>query len=175
MEFLGYTWRIDIVIRYLPALLRGARVTLELTIMSTVISSVLGIILSLMTITKNKIFKVLSIAYIEIFRGLPVLVVLIWVFYALPLVSPYKFSSYQATIIALSFSQSAFLSEVFRAGIQSLEKGQMESARSLGMSYYLAMRRIILPQAFRNVVPEYVNNFVSMMKWSSLAMVIGTP
>ncbi|MDD3428245.1 MAG: amino acid ABC transporter permease [Caldisericia bacterium] len=175
MEFLGYEWRIDIAIRYLPTLLRGASITFELTIIATVISTVIGIILCLLSIIKSKILNVLSIAYIEIFRGLPVLVVLIWVFYALPMISSYKFSPYQASIIALSFSQAAFLAEVFRAGIQSLEKGQMESARALGMSYSLAMRRVILPQAFRNVIPEYVNNFVSMLKWSSLAMVIGTP
>ena len=78
-------------------------------------------------------------------------------------------------VSSLSFSQAAFLAEVFRAGVESLEKGQMESARSLGMSYSLAMRRIILPQAFKNVVPEYVNNFVGMLKWSALAMVIGCP
>lgn len=125
--------------------------------------------------SRRRLVRFPAVAYIEFFRGVPFLVVLVWMFYALPAVTGVSLSAFTSAIISLTVCQSAYSAEVFRAGIESLEKGQMESARTLGMSYALAMRRVILPQAIRRMVPPLVNSFIGMLKWSSLASIIAVP
>ena len=105
-------------------------------------------------------------------RGLPSLVVLVWVYFALPILTGVSMTGFQAAVLGLTLSQAAFSAEIFRAGIESIDKGQMEVARVIGMSYVLAMRRIVLPQAIRRMIPPFVNTFAGLLKFTSLASVI---
>jgi len=170
-----YTFHFEVVLRYLPALAIGLKNTILLTLFGMGGALTVALFLSLMVISRRRLVRLPAIVYIEFFRGVPFLVVLVWMFYALAAVTGVSLPAFTAAVISLTVCQSAYSAEVFRAGIESLEKGQMESARTLGMSYSLAMRRIILPQAIRRMVPPLVNSFIGMLKWSSLASIIAVP
>ncbi len=170
-----YTFHFEVVLDYLPALAIGIKNTVILTLFGMSGALTVGLVLSMMVISHRRLIRFPAIAYIEFFRGVPFLVVLVWMFYALPAISGISIGAFTAALISLTVCQSAYSGEVFRAGIESLDKGQMESARTLGMSYALAMRRIILPQAIRRMVPPLVNSFIGMLKWSSLASIIAVP
>jgi len=135
----------------------------------------IGLLLSFLIISRSRCVRFPAIAYIEFFRAMPFIVVLIWIYYAMPILIKLSLSPFLSSVLALSLCQASYSAEIFRAGIESLEKGQMESARSLGMSYILAMRRIILPQAIRRMVPPIINSAIGMLKWSALASVIAVP
>lgn len=161
-------FNLEIFIDGLPYLLKGAVMTLRLTLISVSIGIILGLILSLGRISKNPIFRYPTGLYIEIIRGTPLLMQLLIIYYALPSIG-LNLPAVTAAITGLSLNSAAYVGEIFRGGIQSIEKGQMEAARSLGMAYFQAMRYIILPQAFRRVLPPLTNEFASMLKESSLA------
>ena len=111
--------------------------------------------------------------YVECFRAIPILVLLLWVYYGLPVVLDIGITAFWAGVVALAISDSAFEAEIFRGGIQSISKGQIEAADSLGLSYYDKMRYVILPQAIRRILPPLGNQLVYMLKMSSLVSVIG--
>ena len=134
---------------------------------------VIGLLISLLGLGKNKLLKVFNRTYIEVFRSIPLLVLLLWVYYGLPIVVGISLSPFIAGIVSLALSDSAFEAEVFRAGIQSIPKGQRDAARSIGLNKYQAMRLVIFPQALRVILPAIGNQFVYVVKMSSLVSIIG--
>lgn len=150
-----------------PALLQGVWVTLQLSVLAQVIGVVLGIIMALGRTSRTPVFYVPANAYIWFFRGTPVYVQILFWFAALSTVSPFFVG-----LLALSLNEGAYMAEIVRAGIEAVDKGQMEAAKSVGMTYGLAMRRIVLPQALRVIIPPTGNEFISMLKTSSLASAV---
>src|SRR5690606_10660103 len=117
----------------------------------------------------------LNRAYVEVFRAIPVLVMLLWTYYGLPILLDVSLTPFVAGVVALALCDSAFEAEIFRAGIQSIERGQLDGADSLGLSYWQKMRFVVLPQAIRRILPALGNQFVYMLKMSSLVYVLGLP
>ncbi|WNQ13039.1 amino acid ABC transporter permease [Paenibacillus aurantius] len=159
---------------YYDYFLKGAQITIYLSIVTVVLGVLLGILLALMKMSEIKPFRWAATAYIEFIRGTPLLVQLFIIFYGLPQLSQFlEMPDFVAGALALSINSAAYVAEIFRAGIQAIDKGQMEAARSLGMSKRMAMRHIILPQAFKNILPALGNEFIVVIKESSIVMVIG--
>jgi polar amino acid transport system permease protein len=152
--------------------INGAKFTVFLAFFSVLIGVMLGIILALMRLSKKKVLNLISTAYIEFIRGTPVLVQLYIVFYGLPHVG-INLPDFVAGILALSVNSGAYVAEIIRAGIQAVDKGQMEAARSIGMTQGMAMRYIIIPQAIKNILPALGNEFIVVIKESSIASIIG--
>src|SRR5690606_15431893 len=139
------------------------------------VGSLIGLALALGEMSRLRPVKLLARVYTEVFRGTPLLVQIFIIYYAVPRVLGYTPNLWTHGIAALSLNAAAYISQIFRAGIASVEAGQMEAARSLGMSYAQAMRYVVLPQAFRVVVPPLTNEFVALLKDSSLLFAIGLP
>ena len=151
-------------------LFEGLKNTLILTCISVALGTVLGAVVALMRMSKSRILQFLSSFYVEVIRGTPILLQLYIFYFVLPNVLPFlKLSQFMWVSIALCVNSSAYVSEVIRSGIQAVDKGQMEAARSLGMSEGQAMMKIILPQAVRNILPALGNEFIMMLKETSLA------
>lgn len=163
----------DFLSKYSNYFITGTKITLILAFSAVLIGTILGLFLSLMKLSKIKVLKAISIAYIEFVRGTPLLIQ-IWIIYiGLPLVTGIDLPDIVTGIIALSLNSGAYVAEIIRAGIEAVDKGQMEAARSLGMKPGLAMRKIIIPQAFKNILPALGNEFISIIKESSMVSVIG--
>lgn len=163
----------------------GVWVTVYVTILSFVFTLLLGLIGGLGRLSKNRVIHAIATLYVELIRGIPLLVQLIWWYFAFPVVIQgvgrtfgiASLSSYQANavpmaIMGLTFCYGAYMSEIYRAGIQSIPGGQMEAAKSLGMNYFKAMRFVILPQAIRVIMPPMGNEFIALLKDSSLVSVV---
>lgn len=164
--------RFDIILDYLPMMLKiGVKTTVQLTVVSVSVGTVLGLLFSILRLSKSRILSFMSKVYIDFFRGTPLLVQILMIHFAI-LPSIGRFPSIVSGLVALSLNSGAYIAEIFRAGIQSIDRGQMEAARSLGMSYGQAMRFVIIPQAFRRVLPALGNEFIAMLKDSSLVSVI---
>ena len=157
----------------LKFLLAGLGLTLAISTISLVASILLGLLVALPGLTQRTWLVAFNRLYVETFRSIPVLVMILWVYYGLPVVIGLALGPFAAGILALTLCDSAFEAEVFRGGIQSIEKGQIEAADSLGLNYYQKMRLVILPQAIRRILPPLGNQFVYMLKMSSLVSVIG--
>lgn len=158
--------------KYNMFFINGAKLTLFLAFFTVLFGSILGLLLSLMKLSNSKILKAISSTYIEFVRGTPILVQLYIVYYGLPSLG-IEFPDVLAGIITLSLNSAAYVAEIIRAGISAVDKGQMEAARSLGMSNGQAMRHIIIPQAFKNILPALGNEFIVVVKESSIVSVIG--
>ncbi len=156
----------------LPQLLAGAWITVQLTVLSIAVGVVLGLVLALMRISKNPILSAPTIAYIEFVRGTPLLAQIFMIYFGLGSLG-INVPDFASGLIALSLNSAAYDAEIFRAGIQSISKGQMEAARSLGLSYGQSMAYIIVPQAFRFCLPPLGNEFIALLKDSSLVAIIG--
>lgn len=157
---------------YYMFFVNGAKFTIFLAFFTVLIGVMLGVILALMKLSKKKILNLIATAYVEFIRGTPVLVQLYIVFYGLPHIG-ISLPDFVAGIIALSVNSSAYVAEIIRAGIQAVDKGQMEAARSLGMPPAMSMRYIIIPQAIKNILPALGNEFIVVIKESSIASIIG--
>lgn len=157
----------------LKFLLGGLKYTLLLSITAISISIVIGLLVALPGISKNPVAVAFNRVYVALFRAVPLLVLLLWVYYGLPIVMGLAVSIFWAGVIALALSDSAFEAEIFRAGIQSIDRGQLEASDSLGLGYLDRMRYIVLPQAIRRVLPPLGNQLIYMLKMSSLVSVIG--
>ena len=156
----------------MPKFVQGAGLTLELTLVAIVVGLLLGLILALGRLSKNKSYNNVSQLYIWFFRGTPLLLQIFFIYYALPTFTPIKLNSLMAAFIALGLNSGAYLAEIIRAAIQSIDKGQMEAAKALGMNYNQAMMKIIIPQSYRRLIPPVGNEFIALLKDSSLVSVI---
>jgi len=182
LEFIAYI---------LPILLAGAVVTLELTVLSVGIGCVIGLFAGLARLSRSRVLRFIATCYVDFLRGTPLLVQILIVYFGIPylltdvqewwhtalgwpiLIKDPNLPRFWAAVAACSLNSGAYIAEIFRAGVQSIERGQMEAARSLGMTHGQAMRYVILPQAFKRVVPPLGNEFIAMLKDTSLVSVIG--
>jgi len=157
----------------LKFLLSGMGVTIYISVISIIISMLLGFIVAIPSLAKNKFLTYINIGYVEIVRAIPLLVLILWIYYGLPIMTELSFSPFVSGIIALAISESAFQAEIFRAGINSIKKSQWEAGSSLGLTFYKRLRLVILPQAIKNILPALGNQFVYVLKMSSLVSIIG--
>jgi glutamine transport system permease protein len=154
-------------------LLAGAGITIEISALSVGLGLLIGTVVGVCRICMNKTLRYLAAFYVEIIRGTPLLVQIFVVYFALPLLTGSRVDPFLAAIAACSINSGAYVAEIFRGGIQSIDVGQMEAGRSLGLTWYQTMRFIILPQAFKRIIPPLGNEFIAMLKDSSLVSVIG--
>jgi polar amino acid transport system permease protein len=167
-----YTFDFQLVLDNYPVLLRGLLVTLALWAPCFVAGLVLGFGLALARLSRHVWLRIPSLAYIELFRDTPVLIQLIWFFYAFPIIIGLQLSPFMAAALGLTLNTSAYCAEIFRGGIESMAKGQWEGARALGMRHAAILRRIILPQVFRRMLPALTNRAIELAKVTSLASVL---
>jgi polar amino acid transport system permease protein len=165
----GYRFRFDVVWNNLGFLLEGLGLTLLISALSLVASAVLGLGIAMMRLSRSRGVRFAAASYCELFRDTPVLIQLFWAYYVIPIILGVRVSAFAAAVIGLSLNSAAFLAEVYRAGIQSVARGQIEAAKVLGLTPAQTMRRIVLPQAIKVVLPPMANDFVSLIKFSSLA------
>ena len=154
-------------------LISGLGFTVSVSIISIFFATLLGLLISIIGLSKLKFVKYINITYVEIIRSVPVLVMILWIYYGLPVLVGINFTAFTAGIIALSICDSPFLAEIFRSGFEAVPKGQNEAGTSLGMRFYERFRLIILPQAIKIILPALGNQFVYMLKMSSLVSIIG--
>ena len=157
----------------LKFLLSGLTTTIFISVVSIVISMVLGLIVAIPSLAKSKLLTYINIGYVEIVRAVPLLVLILWIYYGLPIMTGISFSPFVSGIIALAISESAFQAEIFRAGINSIKKAQWEAGSSLGLNFFKRLRLVIFPQAIKNILPAIGNQFVYVLKMSSLVSIIG--
>ena len=157
----------------LKFLLSGLTTTIYISLVSIIISMILGLIIAIPSLAKNKILTYINIGYVEIVRAVPLLVLILWIYYGLPIMTGISFSPFVSGIIALAISESAFQAEIFRAGINSIKKAQWEAGSSLGLNFFKRLRLVIFPQAIKNILPAIGNQFVYVLKMSSLVSIIG--
>ncbi len=170
---MNYTFKFDVVSGNLGFLLSGVELTLVVTVAALSSGSVLGLVVALARMSARRWLQTLAIVYIEVFRNTPALIQLMWVYYCLPILTGIDLSALTSATIALAVNGAAYIAEIIRGGIQGVDRGQVEAARTLGLSHPQTMRRIVLPQAFRRMIPPFVNESVSILKFSSLVSVLG--
>jgi polar amino acid transport system permease protein len=167
-----YEWDFKVVVDNFPLLLRGLVVTVELWAIAFVIGLSLGFVVSLARISGRAWINTPAIAYVEVFRNTPVLVQLIWFYYAFPIVLGQQLSPFTAATLALILNTSAYCAEIFRSGIVSIARGQWEGAKAIGMTRSVTMRRIILPQVLKRMLPAFTNRGIELAKVTSLASLL---
>src|SRR5689334_158584 len=158
-------------VEFLPILMNGVALTIVVTIGSLLLSTVLGLVWALMRVSGIGILSGLSASVINVIRGIPIIVLLFYLYFVMPDLGV-TLSALQAAILGLGIAYSAYQAENFRAGIEAIDKGQIEAAQSIGMGWWLTMRRVVLPQAVRIVLPPYGNVMIMMLKDSSQASTI---
>lgn len=165
--------KLEIITNSMPAFLKGMGWTLYYTIVSLFFAFIIGLIFGSMKVSHNKLLRGIATVFVDIFRGIPLLLLVSFVYFAIPQAFGFTMQVWLASIIALSLNAGAYVTEIIRGGIQSIDKGQMEAARSLGVPYGTAMRKIILPQAIKVMVPSFINQMVITLKDTSIMSVIG--
>jgi amino ABC transporter, permease protein, 3-TM region, his/glu/gln/arg/opine family len=163
----------ELIQRALPILLMGAGVTIEITAFSVAIGFFIGLFVGIARISQFKILRIMAAVYADCIRGTPLLVQIFLIYFALPMAIGQRVEPFIAAVAACGINSGAYVSEIFRAGIQAIDVGQMEAGRSLGLTWWQTMHFIILPQAFKNILPPLGNEFIAMLKDSSLVSVIG--
>ena len=164
---------IEYAMGILPQLMRGMSLTIQMTILSLILALIIGILSCMFSISKVKVLNILSSIYLSLIRGTPLMVQAVFIYFAIPSVLGLKIQPFSAAVVVLCLNAGAYLSEIFRSGIMAVNKGQMEAARSLGLPYGVAMRKIILPQAIRIVIPSVVNQFIITLKDTAIISTIG--
>lgn len=167
-----YTWDFAAVYTNWYILLIGLKNTIVLAAVCLVLGLFFGLFVGAARYSGRTVFNWPATAFVEVFRNTPVLVQIMWFYFAFPIISPFDIDPFTAAALGLSLNTIAFSSEIYRAGIQSIHKGQWEAAKALGMDYFEQMRRIILPQAIRRMIPAFMNRAVELIKMTSLASVI---
>ena len=171
----------DIISVYGKLLLEAMGQTLIMAFYSLIFASVIGLIFGMLSVLKSKVCNIIAQVFVDIIRGVPMIVLAFFVFFGIPYAlknffhSTFTFTALQAGIICLSLNCGAYMSEIIRAGIQSVDVGQMEAARSLGIPYWKAMQKVVLPQAIRTMIPSIINQFIITLKDTSILSVIGFP
>lgn len=156
---------------YLPFLLHGLWLTILVTLLALCLATAAGLFWALLRTSGIRAFEVPTRLFVEFVRGIPLLVILFYIYFVAPEIG-IDLSAFQSGVIGLAIAHSCYLSETFRAGIEAVDRGQIEAARSIGMRRPLMMRRVVLPQAFRIIIPPYANNIILLLKDSSLVSVI---
>ena len=154
----------DLAASSFPILLIGALVTIKITAISVALGVVIGLVVGVARISQVKPLRLLAMAYIDFLRGTPLLVQIFLIYFALPVLSGQRVDPFFAAITACSINSGAYVAEIFRSGIQSIDKGQMEAGRSLGMTWLQTMWYIILPQAVKRVIPQIGNEFIALLR-----------
>jgi His/Glu/Gln/Arg/opine family amino acid ABC transporter permease subunit len=167
LNFINFSTQVVI-----PRLLEGMTVTLQLAIISGIIGFLLGMLIAFFRISRSSFLSIPARIYINLFRGTPLLLQILFIYFALPTIVNITLDSFPAGILALSLNAAAYLAEIFRAAIESIPKGQFEAARALGLSHYQTMFKVIIPQTYRRIIPPVVNEFSSLTKETSLVSVI---
>ncbi|HJV31713.1 MAG TPA: amino acid ABC transporter permease [Bacillales bacterium] len=167
---MGFQSNWSVIIDYLPLFMNGIVITLQVSFLALVFSIPIGLLLGLLRTSKIRPISLLASIYIEIIRGVPLLVLLLWVFFVLG--KYVNLTPYWSAVLSLSAFSGAFVAEIVRAGIQSIPREQMEAARSLGMSYLQAMQFVILPQALKKMLPPLASQYIILIKDSSLVSII---
>ena len=157
----------------LEFLISGLGLTVSISFISIFFSLIIGFLISIPGLSKNKYIRSFNLVYIEFFRAIPLLVLLLWVYYGLPIVFGISLGAFLAGVISLALSDSAFEAEIFRAGLQSVGLGQRDAAKSIGLNQFQEMHLIVFPQAIRIILPAIGNQFVYVLKMSSLVSIIG--
>ncbi len=155
-----------------PSLLSGLSITIEIAVISLILAVILGIILGIFSISTSKILRAISLVYIYIVRGTPLMIQALFLFFGVGQALNIRFDPMAAAIITLTVNASAYMAEIFRGGIQAVDIGQMEAARSLGLSNFKAMKKVILPQAIKIMIPSILNQFIVTLKDTSILSVI---
>ena len=169
---MDHRWDFASVLANTDALLVGAAGTLRIFAICLVLGLGLGLVVGLGRYARNRWLYLPATAFVEFFRNTPVLVQILWFYFALPILVPFEISPLAAASLGISLNSAAFSAEIYRGGIQSIEPGQWDGARALGMSWWQAMRRIILPQAIRRMLPALTNRAIEIFKMSTLASVV---
>ncbi|MEK3786949.1 MULTISPECIES: amino acid ABC transporter permease [Paenibacillus] len=168
---MNFSWQV--IGDALPILLQGTLITLKIVVISLIFAFIIGLISGLMSVSTNKVLRFISSVYVDLIRGTPLLVQVFFIYFGLPVFLDMRIPAETAGIIAISLNAGAYISEIFRAGIVSISKGQSEAARSLGLNKFQTMRLVILPQATRRMVPAFVNQLIVTIKDTSLLSAIG--
>ena len=168
-------WNIGVVTSNLPYLLRGIRVTVAVTFAAMALGAVVGLFVALLRMSRARGLQVLAGLYIDVWRSTPLLVQLIWVFYALPILIGHSMTPLVAGVLTMALHVSAYLAEIYRAGILSIAVGQRHAGLSLGMTPGQVLRRIVLPQAVTRMLPPIGSQFISLFKESALVSLITLP
>ncbi|WP_085026394.1 amino acid ABC transporter permease [Ensifer aridi] len=167
-----YEFQFAVIFQNIDVLLQGIGLTVLLWAIAFVFSLVVGLFLGVARSSANRFVNWPASLYIEVFRNTPVLVQLVWFYYAFPVLTGLQMSPFLAAVLGLSLNTSAYCSEIYRGGLQSVIRGQWEAGNALGMGYWKVLRRIILPQAFRRMIPAFTNRAVELAKMTSVASVI---
>lgn len=169
------TFDFSVILPSLPLLLRGAAFTLEVTILAVGFGLILGLFLSLGQLSRHAIFRLPAKFYVDVIRGTPLLVQVFLIYFGIPALfsNELTINPFVAAVVACSLNSAAYIAEIFRAGIQSISIGQIRAGLSLGMTHGQTMRFIVLPQAFKRIIPPLGNEFIAMLKDSSIVSVIG--
>ena len=165
----------NLLVEYRDVLVSGIRVTVVLAVLSMLLAMVVGLIACLGMLSRHRVLRAPAVLFVEFCRNTPILVQLVWVHYAWPEIIGVKFDAFTSSMIALAMQSSGYLAEEYRAGIESIERGQIEASQSLGMTYARLMRRIVIPQAFIRMLPGILNQFVTCFKSTSIVSIIAVP
>ena len=166
---------------YAVMLLQSLGNTMLLTLLALIFAMIIGLIFALCNVSHNKVLNAVGTVYVDAIRGVPLIVLAYFIYFGIPQavkmmgITGFKLPALQAGTIALSMNCGSYMAEIFRAGIQSIDKGQMEASRSLGLTYGMSMTNVILPQAFRVMIPSVINQFIITLKDTSILAVIGYP
>ena len=172
---MGYHWDFGFLLRYTALFERGVAVTLAYTVGTVLLGLLIGLLLGLGRLSRSRLVNAPLVAIIELFRCTPLLVQIVWCYYALPVVLSIQIPATVAATLVLSFYTGAFYAEIFRGGILSIEPGQWDAARALGLRAWPMMRTVILPQAVRRMVPPFMNQSITQLKNTSLVSTIAVP
>ena len=177
----GENYMIKLAATYYDMLLSALGQTILLTLLSLVFAMIIGLIFALMNVGKNRFFNLIGTIYVDAVRGVPLIVLAYFIYFGIPQgikglgFTDFRLTALQAGVIALSMNCGAYMAEIIRAGIESIDKGQMEAARSLGLPYGTSMRKVVLPQAIRTMIPSIINQFIITLKDTSILSIIAFP
>ena len=172
---MGYEWSFGFLLRYAPLFWKGIGVTLAYTVGTILIGLLIGLLIGIGRLSRSWLVNAPLVAIIEVFRCTPLLVQIVWFYYALPVILNVQIPAVVAATLVLSLYTGAFYAEIFRGGIVSIEQGQWDAARALGLSPWNVMRKVVLPQGVRRMVPPFMNQSIIQLKNTSLVSTIAVP